>query len=259
MIRTAGLLALAFGGAVWGQSPTVAALSNSIYLKPGVTGHSTELLAVYGTRLQRPGNERLTLTGTFSSSTGNGSATVTAQIPGQVSVQISGPGAKTLQFDGTTALSNGASATGTDLDWLESFQSDTIETFFYSAGKTATFRFLGSHFRTDNGKTASYTGPYYDIFELVQPVAVKGSATPQQKFYYFDSSTRQFVKTRYRIVRGGQTVEVQTLYSNWTKSNGQSMPGQIQRLENGVVVFTMAVSNGQFSAGAQDGIFSSKP
>jgi hypothetical protein len=67
--------------------------------------------------------------------------------------------------------------------------------------------------------------------------------------------TRQFAKVRYRILRNGQTIEVQTLYSNWTKSNGQTVPGTIQRLENGVPVFTFIGANSQLSAGAVDGIF----
>jgi hypothetical protein len=213
------------------------------------------LLFTYGNRLNTPGNERLTLTGSFTDVAGTSSATVITQIPGRVKVTIAGAASKTLIFNGTQATSNGAAATGTDLDLLESFQADTVENFFYSYGTTAAVRFLGARYRTDGKTTAGYTGPWYDIFELMQAVAVSGGGAARQKFYYFDSTTGRFAKARYAIQRGGQRVEVQTVYSGWTKTNGQSLPGQVERLENGVSVFTFTVTGGQLSVGTQDATF----
>jgi hypothetical protein len=57
------------------------------------------------------------------------------------------------------------------------------------------------------------------------------------------------------ITRNGQRVAVETSWTNWTTVNGQAVPGQIVRQENGTTVFTVNVTSGVVSAAAPDNLF----
>jgi len=196
------------------------------------------------------------LTGTWTDSTGSSSATLTTEIPNKVRLAITGAAAKTLLFDGSQATVNGGPPAASDQDVLESLAADSVESFFYAFGKTAGAKYLGGRYRTDDGKTPGYTGPYYDIYGLLGAGVTKTPGGAQHKLFYFDSISSQFVKARYRVQKSGQTVEVQTVYSNWVASNGQSLPGRIERFENGTSVFSFVATGQQLAAGANDGTFS---
>jgi hypothetical protein len=227
-----------------------------VYLTGGLPAQVQILLGYFGNRLQSPGNERLTLSGTYVDGAGTNSATLVTQIPSSVRLTVTGPSAKVLTFDGSQANSSLGAIAAADLNVLESLQSDSAESYFYSYGVTAAARYLGGLYRTDNGKNPAYAGPWYDIYELTLPVAVQPGSPREQKLYYFDSGTKLYTQSRYQTESGGKTVSVQTVYSNWSRVNGQVFPGRIERFENGTSVFSLAVSSSQLSAGANDGIFS---
>ena len=77
----------------------------------------------------------------------------------------------------------------------------------------------------------------------------------QQKVFYFDSQIGQFARCRYKIQSNGDVVDVQTRYSEWTKVNGQLLPGKIERFENGVSVFAFTAGSSMVSQALNDGIF----
>ena len=142
------------------QGKTTAAAQAAPYLVTPLPNHVFGLLVAHGDRLQMPGNERLTLSGTLTDAAGVHTATVTAEIPGKVLVQISGAASKTLRFDGNLPSTDGAALAGGDQDLLESFQADVAENFFFSFGRSASVRFLGGRYRTDGGTSKNYTGPW---------------------------------------------------------------------------------------------------
>ena len=234
---------------------TAAGSSKSIYLIPALPSHVIGLLSVYGNRLTKPGNERLTLTGTFVDAAGSSAATIITEIPDKIRVLLTGAESKTLLFDGSQSSDNGAAPNATDQDVLESLQSDAAETFFYAFHGGAV-RNLGARYRIDGGKNPSYNGPYYDIYQVVEPNAIRPGSPVTQKLYYFDSISGAFARTHYVIQNGGQPVAVETVYSNWTKSGGQSTPGRIERFENGNSVFSFTVASSQLSQAGDDSIFS---
>jgi hypothetical protein len=228
-------------------------LPSTAYINPSFPGQILGLFVVYGARLQRPGNERLTLVGTSTDRSGaTAPATITTQIPGEIRVEIGGTKPLTLLYDGTHATANGVLASGADLDVLESLQDDTIENFFYSYRARAAVRFLGSRYRLDGKTTSGYQGSYADIYQVVQAVRVRATPNPQNKLFYFESARGTLLKARYRASTG---VEVETQYSKWTRINGESVPQKIQRLENGKQVFSFDVARAVFSPGVQDGAF----
>jgi hypothetical protein len=154
-------------------------------------------------------------------------------------------------------VQNAAVLSNAEMNVLESLGNDTPETFLYSvagANKKTAYRLIGGRFRTDNGKTPNYKGPWYDIFEVSGPVAA-GSSTIRQKFYHFDSQTKLLVRSQYQIQQAGAAVHVQTEYSNWTTSQGNAIPGQVLRRENGIVVFTLTIHSAVVSQQLKDGVF----
>jgi hypothetical protein len=235
------------------QSP-VAVLPQSSYLVPNFPSSVTGLLFRYGNRLQQPGNERLTLTGTYTSASGvSANAAVITEITGNARIQLTGGVAKVVVSNNLQVTSNGATASGSDQSLLQSVEADAPETFFYSWSHGEAVRLLGSRFRTDDGKAAIYTGPWFDIYEVVSK---SGGNQTQRKLFYVDSDLRQVVQARYQIQQGGSTVNVATIFSGWSQVNGQLVPGRIERFENGQSVFVIAVTSGQTGPALADGAFS---
>jgi hypothetical protein len=160
-----------------------------------------------------------------------------------------------LIFDPVSGLANAATVEQHDLDILESILDDSAESFLYGLVNGRANRFLGGRFRTDNGKTANYQGPYYDVYETIAPVKAARSNAPRHKLYYFDSQTKLLMKTRYVISRESATAEVLTEFTDWTTTAGQAYPGHIVRKENGSVVFSFDLSSASAGPSANAGLF----
>ena len=241
---------------VHGQTGVTAKLPQSAYLTPTALPPDAQgYLKVLGNRLQVAGNERITLIGTTTDKRGTGTAQLVAQLPGNVRLdRQTAPGSALVYVVGT-GVSNSSSLPQEDLDVLESLAADTHEAFLYGFTQQLGHRLLGARFRTDDGKTPDYQGPYYDIYEATGPNPAANNAL-RQKWYFFDSGTHLLVKTRYLVKRSGTDVAVESQYSNWTNQNGQQFPGQIVRTENGAAVFTFKVAKGAVGAAANDGLFS---
>jgi hypothetical protein len=215
-----------------------------------------DVVVAMGDRVQKPGQERLALTGTYTDSTGSHGIQITWELPNKTRIDITGGSPKSIVYDGQTTQSNAGSLSAADNDLLEGIADDRPETLLYGPKTSGlTMRLLGSRFRTDGGANKNYTGPYYDIFQSQAPVAGRTDSTRRTKLWYFDTLTGLLVKTEYTIQRNGTTVHVETAYT-WAKSGGQAVPGQIVRRENGVDVATVHVSTSQIVGAVTDGIFS---
>lgn len=228
--------------------------ANGNYLT-AVPSRLLPFLNSYGDRLQKAGNERLTVTGTYHDANGDSPALLITELPGKARLTISGATKKDLVFDGAQSAAAVGAIDLDDLDILETFQNDSTEAFFFSyAG--AGVRFLGGRFRAGNDKSADYKGPYYEVYELVGKAAVRGTTPLQQKLYYFDGATGLLAKTRYKIQRKSAAIDVQTVYSNWKTTQGQSVPGKIERFENGTSVLSFTAVSIALSGLAADAAFS---
>jgi hypothetical protein len=220
-----------------------------------VPSNAGEFLIALGDRIQKPGKERSTLVGTSTDQGGTGAAQLTWEVPGRLRFDRSNAPGKPLVFDDMAGLVNASALAQQDLDILESLLDDSAETFLYGFVRGRAHRFLGGRFRTDDGKTANYQGPLYDIYQTVSPVQAAAVNQVRQKLYYFDSQNKLLVKTQYVIPRGSAKILVSTEFSNWTTSGGQAFPGQIVRKENNVAVFTFNISSAAAGASAKDGLF----
>lgn len=226
--------------------------AKSAYLDPAsVPAPARGYLLALGNRLQVIGKERTILVGAFADATGSNPAQVIWQAPGWVRFdQTNKP---PLAYDDVVGLQNAGSLSASDTDVLESLLDDSPQSFLYGFRRSTAYRFLGSRFRTDDGKTPNYQGPWYDIYAVLGPALAKPGAPPREKFYYFDSVTGLLWKTVY-VLPGG--VRVSTEYTNWTRSaSDDPFPGQIVRKENGSAIFTFTVTSAAVAPEAHDGVF----
>ena len=237
--------------------PKLQAISLSpTYLIPSsVPPQAQRFLVALGDRLQKPGKERISLTGQYSDKSSNVPAKLTWEAPGNLRFDRTGAGLPPLVFSKTTGIPAGLALSAADLDLFESLLDDRPETFLYSFYNGGVSRFLGNRFRTDNGHTPNYTGPWYDIFQANGPVLALGLAVTRTKLYVFDSQTGLLASTTYTTTQGAATQTISTQYTGWNQQNGQAVPGQIVRTVNGATEFTFKVNSASISPSAADGIF----
>jgi hypothetical protein len=238
----------------FGQTqPAQTSVSNTQIFPPQFPIQVVAKVAAMGNRLQVPGQERIVMTGTLTQSGTNSSVKISYQLPNLFRIDETG---RSFGFSGSGNWDSGGSLAAADQDLMESFLDDSSEATFYALLHTAGLRVLATQVPMAAGTTSSYTGPWSDIFDVMGPSQARSDHAPRQKHYYFDSQTQLLSEVRYRILRSGATVEVKSQRSNWTKVNGQAVPGTIARIENGQTVFTFTANSTTLSAAASDGTFS---
>jgi hypothetical protein len=176
--------------------------------------------------------------------------------PVQVVYQLSGVVAITgvnrglpLTFDGQ--LSRGLS-NSMDQALLDTFVVDTVEGLMYAARHGAAVRLVGRNFRPDPRVEPHYSGPHYDIYEVLAAVRSHQGRPLQLKRYYFDSNTGLLSSTRYSDASRSPALEVETRFSDWQKLEGSAFPGKIERYENDTPVFSLIVTAASARAGHKD-------
>ena len=233
--------------ALYGQQPV--AISASAYV-------STQLLpapvrsyvAVFGKRIQKPGQERTTLTGTYTDQSGSGPARLVWQAPGSLRFERPNSKSTLIYAYGSAATA----ATGNDANVMESLLDDAAESFFYGLRGGSAYRLLGQRFRSDDGKTANFQGPWYDIYEVAASPRSQPGNIKRWKTYHFDSETKLLSMIKYTDSAG---VHVTTEFNKWSSLNGEAFPGQIVRIENGTTIFTFTVTGASVGPGVVDQAF----
>jgi len=249
-------LLLVFGVTALEAQTTVSASPSLQYLKPyAVPTILRAPLAALGDRLQSPGKERFTVTGTYSDGKADRPIQFTWELPGKMRIDLGGGSPRSVVYDGTASGATGGAATSSDDDLMESLADDRTEGLLYNLHQSGfAMRFLGSRFRTDNGLNKNYAGPYYDLFQTAATVSSRSDKASRHKLFIFDSLTGAFVQTKYEITRAGAAIMVETIHSGGTTIAGQAVPNQIIRRENGTTVFTITVATAQVAPTANDGL-----
>lgn len=208
-------------------------------------------LNALGNRLEKPGQERLALVGTWRVA---GAAqprefAATLEFPDKLRLNVGGPENRVITFDGQQT--NG---TADDLDLVETLAYDSAEHFFAAQMQGNAMRFLGSRFRTDDGSTPDYDGPYFDIYKIADHIKTSEQERAA-KLYYFNSETLLLERVTYEVNRGGSEINVETKLSDWRVVDGQQVARRIERLENGKSVFVLTIRSAGLGRRADDGIF----
>jgi len=219
-----------------------------------------QALNVLGDRLEKPGKERLILTGTLSrvvnSQIVSSPARVILELPDRVRIEEqSGNQLRVIAFDGQNAWKAGGALNRADEEILESLLLDSAEHFFFSQMHGLATRFLGSRFRLDDGTASIYTDPFYDIYQITDQVPFGRATAGQPKLYYFNSDTQLLERVRYQIERDGSQIETEIQISDWRKVNGQQLPGRVARLENGREIVRLTINSAAAGQRVDDGIF----
>ena len=219
-------------------------------LSPKLAMHLNAL----GNRLEKPGKERLTITGELRSSSDSQPREInsTLEFPDKLRLSIqNGNQNRLITFNKQDIKGQPDSE---ELDLIESLTYDSAEHFFNTQMQGKAMRFLGSRFRTDDGSNPDYNGPYYDIYKIADRIDASGEQRAA-KLYYFNSDTLLLERVTYVINRDGSEVSVETRLSDWSVADNQKAARRIERLENGKSVFVLNIRSAQFGRRTDDGIF----
>lgn len=223
-------------------------------LSPKLVWHLNAL----GDRLEKPGRERLSITGTLSRAKDGQTEEVNAvwEFPERLRLTTrKGNESRVLTFDGKQAKSGANPLDIADRNLLETLVYGSAEHFFAAQMQGRATRFLASRLRLDDGSTADYDGPYYEVYKVAEQIQTSADQREQVRLYYFNSETLLLERVRYEINRNGSTVKVEERLGGWTREQGQHVARRIERIENGESVFVLTVRTAGFSRRAEDGMF----
>ncbi len=222
-------------------------------LSPKLNWH----LSALGDRLEKPGRERLSVTGTLSRADSKAEAvTAVWEFPDRLRLTAQkGNQARVIAFDGEQVSAGGNPLDEAEQDLLETLVYGSAEHFFDTQMEGMATRFLGSRFRLDDGSSADYSGPYYDVYKVADKVKTANDQREQLKLYYFNSETLLLERVVYEIARNGATVKVEERLGDWTREQGQLVARRIERRENGESVFVFTMRTARLSPRADDAAF----
>ena len=222
-------------------------------LSPKLNWHLNAL----GDRLEKPGRERLSVTGTLSrADLQPEEVTAVLEFPDRLRLTTQkGNQTRVIAFDGEQVKAPGKPLDEAEQDLIEVLVYDTAEHFFSTQMQGLATRFLGSRFRLDDGSSPDYSGPYYDVYKVADQIKTSADKREQLKFYYFNSETLLLERVTYEITRNGSTVKVEERLGDWTKEQGQQVARRFERFENGESVFVLTVRTAGLSPRGDDGMF----
>jgi len=235
-------------------------VKNGAFLIPNsLPGDFESVRQNMGDRLTAAGKAVVQLQGSLTDSGGTRSVTITVQAPGYLLLQDN---TRSIAYDGIQwSVKNGRGGQD-DQRAQESLLAHLPDTLLLQLANYGTVRRIGGHFRTDDGKTAKYSGPYWTIYSFTPSVRAgltKGEALQQGYLVAIDEKTSLISEVRIVVSKapnqGAQVI--QTKFNKWFQQGGQWYPGEILRTENGQQVLKLSVQGGQ--VGAQVGITSFRP
>ncbi len=198
------------------------------------------VLGAMGGRMMTADKAQVVLAGSITDSAGTRTAQIVVQSPGYLSYR-EGQG-RAITFDGTQFKTKSGPPSADDDRIAESLLAHFPDTVLLQFATGGGWRRLGSHFRTDGGKAANYTGPYWILFAFSpsdRPGLSRGKALQQEIFVAIDEKTGLMSEVRIAESTAPKQVTVtETLFNNWVQQAGQWFPGQIVRLEGGKQVLS---------------------
>ncbi|MEK7833241.1 MAG: hypothetical protein AAB401_19280 [Acidobacteriota bacterium] len=221
-------------------------------------------LQALGDRLEATGKERLILMGTIKRNSAKAGEVVTrliVEMPDKLRLEEQiGNTIQITTFDGEKQdglkRSDAAISDERDEDEIESLIFDGVEHLFSGQMAGLAKREIGVYLQPNQPAVANYTGPYYNVYEVMDRITLLAPAQRmQRKLYYFNAETSLPEIIRYQVKRSRGLLNVEIRLTDWQKLNGQFIPGTFIRLENDVEVLQLKVNAAGVQPTANDGIF----
>lgn len=218
-------------------------------------------LSQLGDRLERPGKERIAATGLvrYAKDQTQQPVSLLNEFPNRLRLNITRSGSeRTLIFDrqfmrGSSELSEVEEAL------LETLVYDSSEHFFWAQAQQQATRLIGRRIRKDDGSAADYDGPFYDVYQVADPVKLRPTVQLRSKFYYFNSDTLLLERVRYEITNQSGGTNVEVLLGDWINVNDQRVPHRIERFENGSSSFVFTINSLNIGPRVNDSSFGNNP
>lgn len=277
LLTLAGISAFAFGVRAW-RSPVAENATSPApqVIQAAVTGdiplerayvkrvrlwpQLQETLQVLGDRLEKPGKERTIVIGTLVRSvnaTTEFPVRLIYEMPNKFRLDEQKAGkTEVTVYDGKDAKKADGDLKKDEEEALETLLFDSLEQFLIGRQLGSNLRYLGSGFRTDDGRAANYTGPLYDVYRTVETISLKKDISRQQiKTYFINPKTKLLERITYSPADSGGSRRVEVRLSGWRSVNGQQFPTEIVRLDDGKSALKLTLNTVTVAAKADDGIF----
>jgi len=192
-----------------------------------------------GLRLQKTENARVAYAGILQDSRGARPVEIVIQNPGSVRIAEGGVVGRVTSFDGNRVISSAGALTSDQEKLLETLMADSPEAVFQQLAAGEAFRRIGGGHKvagTGTGDVPAESVDVYQLFPRGRVTKAVPAATP--RFLAFDSSSQVLKYVSYRSAGG---LAVTSFFENWKTTGGESHPGRIRRLENGVEVFRVEI------------------
>lgn len=217
----------------------------------GVPSAAQRFLLAAGTRLRRPGKERITAVASLSRNQDAASPVeITWELPQKIRID---EGQGPVIFDWGNP-SQAISQNRETADTIETLLEDSLEGFF-AAQRGGSIRFLGAGFRTRTGDPQE---PSFEIVEVWIPSRFRNEAQPTVKQYWFDSRTKLLSRVIYRIAAVSGSGFVEVFWSDWRDVDGEKVAFQVERKEAGQTTLRLALTSALVSPKVDDGRFSGR-
>lgn len=210
-----------------------------------------------GDRLEKPGKERLMVSGTLRRQSEESQPFLLAwEYPGRLRLEVqAGVERRVHLFDGASNRPASGNPDGQTEYLLETLFYDSAEHFFTAQTEGRATRFLGPRFHLSGSDESAPDNSAYDLFEIAEQVHIGRVEREQTKLYAFNSETHLLELIRYEVERDGATVQVEVRFSGWHEVQGQQMPSRIVRLENNRPVATIEIESAALGPKTADELF----
>jgi hypothetical protein len=233
-----------------GLTQSVNSNKKSDFIEAGdLPPHLLAVLEKTGKRMTSPLTAQVSLTGTITDANGTRTGQINVQAPGLLSYREGQ--SRSVTFNGTAFRTKSGQRNTDDDRVLESLLAHFPDAVCLQVAAGGSYRRVGTHFRTDDGKTKGYRGPYWSVLAFspaTRKGLARGKALQQNLFIAIDETSGLISEVRVveKSSATQQTV-VQTQFTNWTQQGEQWYPGQIVRLEDGKQSLSFRVQ--QFAVG----------
>ena len=228
------------------------------YLSTGRLPHfAGRYKSALGERVEKPGKERLTIAGSLTAGGKTVPATIRWELPGQFRLDQTGGGRPILVNGPGLALGKSQAALDAGEEALaESLLYDRCESVLYGIATGFPARLIGEHVRQGRNLGPGYSGPYYDVVDIVAKADGRTTSPTRHKRFLFDSFTGLLQRVLYRApgTTGAENL-VETVFDQWTTIDGSPFPLVTERRVNGTVVMRFQASTHLVGAKVADGAF----